>query len=148
MWEITISQQIYSILYAFVLGVFFSVIYDIPKSFCVLNRTNNTVVFIKDIIFSLFATLMVFLLLIARSNGVVRGYILFFIFCGFVVFRITLSKYWLKALYCFFNFSYKANKKIKGQFLSVLSKTEQTEAYVIRKLKKILKKVNIIRKNS
>ena len=144
MWEITISQQIYSIVYAFAVGVFFSIIYDIPKSFCILNHTKNLFVFIKDIVFSLFASFVVFLLLIARTNGAVRGYIILFIFLGFVLFRILFSKYWLKALYGFWKFSFNLNKRIRKFFLAFCSKIEQTEAFVLKKLKKILKKAHII----
>ena len=148
MWEITISQQIYSIIYSLLVGVVFSIVYDVLKSFCVLNHSKKIFVFFKDIIFSVFAAFVVFLLFIARCNGAVRGYIIFFVFVGFTLFKCIFSKYWLKLLCRFWIITFKSIKCLRRLFLSFSLKLEQTEAFVIIKLKEFLKKVNIIRKNS
>ncbi len=140
MWEIGLVHQLVSSGYAIAVGAFFAAVYDILKACCTVNKANNIAVFVKDVAFSLFAFFVTFMLLMARSNGMVRGYILFWIFIGFLLFRISVSKIWLK----FFVFilsklkhAFAFANRILNKFCDIL---DRFEARILKKLRNFYKK--------
>ena len=140
MWEIGLVHQLVSSGYAVAVGAVFAAVYDVLKACCIVNKANSIIVFIKDVTFSLFAFFVTFMLLMARSNGMVRGYILFWIFIGFLLFRISISKIWFKILTFFFGrlrtFSEFLNANM-GKFCDIL---DRFEAVILEKLKIFYKK--------
>ena len=55
MWEIGIVHQLTSSGYAIAVGILFAAVYDVLKACCIVFKANNFWVFVKDIVFSLFA---------------------------------------------------------------------------------------------
>ena len=55
MWEIGLVHQLTGSAYSIAVGIFFSLIYDILKAFCITKKCGTLAVFVKDIAFSLFA---------------------------------------------------------------------------------------------
>lgn len=140
MWEIGLVHQLTGSLYAFAVGVFFCFVYDILKAYCLIKKFGTVAVFVKDVIFSLFAAFVTFMLLMARSNGEVRGYILFFIAVGFVLFKISLSRFWVRFLSFVFLKLYKFNSFLSDLLSKFCDILDNFESAVLKFLKKYLKK--------
>ena len=140
MWEIGIVHQLTSSGYAIAVGILFAAVYDVLKACCIVFKANNFWVFVKDIVFSLFAFFVTFMLLMARSNGMVRAYILFWVFVGFLLFRISVSKIWLK----FFMFIFSKLKDFLAFLDRILNKfcdlLDRFESRLLSFLKNFYKK--------
>lgn len=148
MWEIGLAHQLIGSAYSLAVGVFFSLVYDVLKAFCLKYNCGVIAVFVKDIAFSLFAAFVTFMLLMARSNGAVRGYILFFIVAGFVLFRVTLSKFWLKFWMLFFSGFIKLKTVLSAFLQRFCDRLDSFELKVLKIFKKMLKKALKLIKNS
>ena len=148
MWEIGLVHQLTGSAYSITVGIFFSLIYDILKAFCLTKKCGILSVFIKDIIFSLFAAFVTFMLLMARSNGAIRGYILFFMAFGFVLFKVTLSKFWLGLWLCIFSFFNKIKTVLESLLQRFCNALDRFESQVFKKCKKMFKKALKLTKNS
>ncbi len=140
MWEIGLVHQLTSSAYAFLVGLFFAAVYDILKACCVVNKLNNFAVFVKDVLFSLFAFLVTFMLLMARSNGMLRGYILFWIAVGFFVFRISISKIWFKIFKFLFSKLRLLSFFVNGCVAKFSDLIDRFDAVMLIFLKKLIKK--------
>lgn len=148
MWEINLASQVVSFLYAMLTGVFLSVFFDFFRAARKNKKFTKIAVFFQDIAFFMMATIVTFLLLIARSNGEIRAYILFGEALGFFLFRITLSVFFLRFLMLFI--------KVFGQVSRIYRKIIELAAdflcdsfkKISFKLSKIIKKVKIQGKNS
>ena len=148
MWEIGLAHQLLSSGYALAIGIFFAAVYDILKACCIVNNAGGFAVFVKDILFSLFAFFVTFMLLMARSNGIVRGYILFWIFTGFLLFRLSVSKFWLKIFMFVFRKIKALSSWVHGNFLVFCDMLDRFESILIKILRKFLQKVKKLIKNS
>lgn len=148
MWEINLVSQIISFLYAVLVGIILSVFFDFFRALRKVKLYGKTAIFFQDIAFWIIATLITFLLLIARCNGEVRGYILIGELLGFFGYRITLSKFVL----WFLLFFIKCHIRIFNIYKRNLDRFADFLSLVFRKIGNILlkkvKKVNFKRKNS
>lgn len=148
MWEISLSWQVISFSYALALGVFLALFYDIFRSIRKGKKCNAVAVFFQDVFFWLVTTFITFLLLIARCNGEIRGYILIGEFIGFLLYHFTLSRF----IFPVFVFIVVSIRKFYKLYFSVLSLFSDFLLKKIRILpifvKKTVKKLKIKRKNS
>jgi len=93
MWEISISDQIFTSLYSVCLGIILCVCYDILRSFRRAISSGDIAIFLGDILYFTVSAFVVFIFLLARTNGEIRGYVLLCTLAGFVLFRVTLSSF-------------------------------------------------------
>lgn len=91
MWEISINDQMLTLLYSLCLGVILCVFYDVFKAFHKAGFDSPLQVFIGDILYCVIAAFATFLLLLSRTNGEIRGYVLVATLVGFIITRFTLS---------------------------------------------------------
>lgn len=98
MWEIDVKLQIISFLRSMCLGVIFCILYDLFRA--IRKNTASTIaeVFVEDLLFFLICTPIVFCFLLATTNGMLRAYVFLGIVLGFLLFRITLSRFTVKIL--------------------------------------------------
>ncbi len=95
MWEIKISSQLSDVLYSLLLGLFLCLFYDIFRAWRKNRKQGIVAVFFCDILFWIVCFFLIRTLLLARSAGEVRGYILFFTFVGFLICRVSISRIWM-----------------------------------------------------
>lgn len=133
MWDTTISLQPKIFLYSFVLGIMISIYFDLFKAIRVLHKFSNLQVFFQDIAFFLVVTPSVFIFLIAFTYGVLRGYVLIGLVLGFVIWRITLSRYFILIMAYFFGL-------LKKIFANLSAKVSQFTDDIILFISKIVKK--------
>ncbi len=98
MWEITLYNQIFGVLVSLSYGFCLALFYDILKAYCIKYSPSKLFVFFKDLLFAILAAVSEFLLLMALTNGAIRGYLLISQAVGFVLFRLFVSVYWLKVV--------------------------------------------------
>ncbi len=98
MWEISNVAQISAFLYSLCLGAIFCVFYDVFRSLRLAVRFSDTVIFFQDIFYFLIISLVTFIFLLSKTNGEIRGFVIFGILIGFLVCNITISKFLLKFL--------------------------------------------------
>lgn len=140
MWEINVGDQSLTLLYSFALGVLLCVCYDFIRAMRKNGFNSFAAVFFTDIVFWIISGFVTFIFLMSRTNGEIRAYVLVSELLGFVLFRITLSRFLL------FAFAFAIGKvvavyaKISGLFYSVF---EKTESALLKILKSLLKKSKI-----
>lgn len=98
MWEINNAAQIFTFLYSLCLGVIFCVFYDFFRGLRLAIRFSDIVIFFQDIIYFFIISIITFLFLLSLTNGEIRGFVIFGIIIGFLVFYLTFSKILLKFL--------------------------------------------------
>ncbi len=113
MWEINNSLQILGFVRSILLGALFCFWFDILRSVRKVFNCGVTAVFWQDIIFWLTCAPITFCFLLAVTNGEIRAYVIFGIIIGFLVFRITLSKIFLRII----SFVFLMLKKLNLLFL-------------------------------
>lgn len=140
MWEINVGDQSLTLLYSFALGALLCVCYDFIRAMRKNGLNSFAAVFFTDIVFWIISGFVTFIFLMSRTNGEIRAYVLVSELLGFVLFRITLSRFLL------FAFAFAIGKvvavyaKISGLFYSVF---EKTESALLKILKSLLKKSKI-----
>ena len=125
MWEINNSLQTVCFLRALVLGICLCLLYDLFASLRKAGICSNFAVFVQDILFFIIASPLIFIFLLATTNGEIRLYIILGIAIGFLIFKMTVSKLFVfifsklfRAI--FFGLGF-ANRAING-FFKVISK--------------------------
>jgi spore cortex biosynthesis protein YabQ len=136
MWEISITDQLFTFLYSLGLGIIISLFYDIISSFRSALALKKKTVFFVDMGFWIINAFTVFLFLLSRTNGEIRGYVLLSILLGFILLRCTLSFYIVRFLSFVIKKVYKILSGIKRGFYSVVS-------IIYRFLEKIFKNIII-----
>ncbi|MBE6728705.1 MAG: hypothetical protein E7568_00540 [Ruminococcaceae bacterium] len=148
MWEISLYSQIISFFCAILIGAMLSAFYDAFKGIRKTFYFSKTAVFFQDITFWLCVTLTTFLLLIARCNGEIRGYIIIGELIGFFAYRCTLSRLLLPIFLMFL----KKIRKIKWSYSRLVNKASVQLSKMIVKIwsnkGKIIKKLHFKRKKS
>lgn len=135
MWEISSVLQLQSLLYSVILGALICVFYDIISAVRLTGNNSFISVCIQDLFFWIVSAFAVFFFLLGVSNGEIRGYIIFGILIGFILLKITLSKYIVKTLKTVFKFIRKILRKI-NEFTGVIFDL------ISVRLRKIRKKTN------
>ena len=123
MWEINNSLQTICFLRALVLGVFLCLLYDFFGSLRKAGISSDFAVFIQDILFFIIASPLIFIFLLATTNGEIRLYIILGIAIGFLIFKMTVSKLLVFLLSKFFKalffVSGFVNRGINGFFVAI-----------------------------
>lgn len=144
MWEINNSLQILSFLRSILLGVLLCVLYDFIKSARLTVDFSDIAIFLQDIIYSCISAFVTFVFLLSVTNGEMRGYVILGVLAGFIIWRITLSRFLCK----FLKFIFSGVKRL----FDVISNWFYTEfdlitEKIVKNCKKTLKTVKKLLKN-
>ncbi len=112
MWEISNSFQLFSFLVSIAAGVLFCLIYDVFRAVRKSKKTDDLTVFLQDIIYFAVIGIATFVLLMALSNGEIRGYIIIGLVLGFLLCFFTLSRIFVWCLCKVFNFAEKLSENL------------------------------------
>lgn len=93
MWEFTNSDQLVSFFVSLLFGVFYCLFYDLFRAVRRVFKSSYIAIFAEDIIYFLVISFVTFFLLLAYAKGEIRVYILAALFFGFLLCRVTVSKY-------------------------------------------------------
>ncbi len=146
MWEISNYNQTISFLLSLCIGGIFCALYDIVRaSRKVCSNSFWSVLFSDIIIWTVYA-FVTFIFLMSRTNGEIRGYVLFGEFFGFVLFRISLSRLLFPMLsFVFINVSRICQRiadyigKFYAKFEVLLLKIWEGTHKIFKSAKKLLK---------
>lgn len=150
MWEIGVSNQVFTFLLSILLGFVFCILYDFLRSIRKAGFNSYIATLITDIIYWVIIAFVTFLFLLARTNGEIRGYVLISALLGFIAFRLTLSKllfgtlcfvmrFTVKVVRFIHNAFYRFFDEISNRFTVVLVKIIKSLRLTLKKLKKLLK---------
>ena len=89
------SENIF-LLYAVLLGIFITVVYDILRIFRRVISHNWFFVSVEDFFFWVFVAIRVFLLMYHESNGTLRWFAILGAMVGMIVYKKTISKPFVK----------------------------------------------------
>lgn len=146
MWEIHIVDQLVSFLYSVITAVFLSLINDFFIAYRRLKKCSVFSVFFQDLFFWIVAALETFLLLMARCNGEIRGYILLGMLFTAVLWHFTLSRF-VCAFFCFLGKKIYALILILRRFNGLICKvTDNVGRFLVKILKNIPKKLRFDKK--
>ena len=147
MWEISLSGQLLTFLCGIALGILLCVYYDIIRTMLTSRKSGKIAIFLGDIFFWITSAFVVFLFLLSRTNGELRGYVFASIGIGFLFFKFTLSKILISILGFILIWYYKLLKLIGALFLkildlltSLLKRTGKMFEKSLKWIKKLLKK--------
>lgn len=124
MWEISNSGQGNAFLMSVLLGAVLCVLYDLFRLDRIVFRRSTPVVFFEDILFWLIAAFSTFCLLILKTNGQVRAFVIIGIFLGFIIFRCTFSRL-LTLASDPLKKAVKKIRKVYSKFVDFLSKIDR-----------------------
>ena len=151
MWEINVGNQFLTFVYSLVLGGMLCLSYDFIRALRKSGFNSFIAVFFTDIIFWIISAFITFIFLISRTNGEIRGYVLIGILAGFVIFRLTFSRFVFPFFTWAFKWIIKFHTKITCFFNTIYGKTEaafckigvSTANFLKRALKSIKKLLKI-----
>lgn len=145
MWEISVLSQAATVFLSILLGAVICTFYDLIRATRKAGANSFFAVFIGDIVFWLVSAVVVFLFLVATTNGEIRGYVLLFAVVGFLLYRLTIGRIVFICLSSVLCFSAKCFKRLVfyiGKFsLYIESRISAFCTTVMRALKKLLKSV-------
>ena len=152
MWEISVNGQISTALYSVLCGSLLSFVFDIMSAAVFGVSKSRIVLFISDVFFWIFSAFLIFVFLISRTNGEIRGYVLFSCAVGFMLYRATLRRIVFPLLNRLFSFIlFVCNKSAKVLALAcdgfekilgfIGAKVRKTCLKVSKRAKKLLKSV-------
>ena len=99
-------------IFFFIIGVALGIIYDLFKIKRRLFGQNIVGLFIDDIVFSFLSCIIVLVSVFVFNNGIVRWFEFVMCMCGFIIYRITLSKLLLTIFYCVIDSFRRALKQL------------------------------------
>ena len=148
MWEINLKQQIVSLLYALLVGVVWALYFDFFRALRKNKSHSAFLIFIEDLSSFLIFTFITFMLLMARCNGEVRGYMLVAEAFGFLIYRVLLSRFIMPVLEFFFFILVKTFGIVSNQIERFGGFLEKNTGKLWGNFKKNIKKIKLVRKNS
>lgn len=93
MWEINNITQSTAFLWSVLLGCALSVVYDIFRLDRMIFKRSVFTVALEDILFWVISAFSVFCLMLLTTNGQIRVFVLIGVFIGFIIFRLTFSRF-------------------------------------------------------
>ncbi len=147
MWEISNIGQSTAFLWSVLLGGMLSVVYDIFRLDRMIFKRSVLAVALEDVLFFIITAMSIFCLQLVTTNGQIRSFIFIGIIVGFIILRLTLSRFvdlLLKPLK-------KLVKFIKTKYNDFVLKVADFDTYFIKALqflKKLLKKPQKPNENS
>ena len=134
MWEISNLSQLTGFAYSALFGCIFCLTYDILRASRTVVKPGVWAVFAEDIIYALICSPVAFCLLLAVTGGELRVFVFFGLLCGFVLFRLTLSRFFLFVFEKAFAFSMLIICKVKALFNLICLKTDKLFTVIGKKL--------------
>ncbi len=92
MWEIDLTEQVYTLLLSLLTGVVFCLVFDACNLVISRFKLKPSAVFLLDVLGFALIGFFDFCFFLARSNGEIRGYVLLGQLLGFILCRATVSK--------------------------------------------------------
>lgn len=111
------------VLWAFILGCFLCGVYDVFRVLRLRRKQNAIVLFFFDLLFCGIAAVALLLLFFNLSYGRVRAYALAFAFCGFLLWRFTVSRAVIALCLRFINFAERLLNSLKMRVGSLIRRT-------------------------
>ena len=144
MWEINNLDQFITVLWSLLLGALLSLLYDSFKSVRLSFHHSRVSVFFEDILFGLIGALLSFCLLMLRTKGQIRLFVFLFMIIGFVLWRLTLSRFNVKFLCLFLRFLKMIFGKVECFFEKLGQKLENFFKKFYKTAKKGLKGTKVL----
>ena len=148
MWEINNFHQWESFALSILVGACCSVIYDAFRLDRQLFKRAKLTVFFQDIFIWFLYSIIIFSLMLIRTNGEPRFFVFFGSFIGFLICRLTFSKLVMRLFAPLKRFSAFVRKKY-NIFIKGLSKWVDEHIFMIKKpelYEKNKKKQNNVKK--
>ena len=124
MGTITVSGQLNTFILSLIFGAAYCVLYDVLRTMHKTLIKSYLAVFVADLFYWIVITLSTCSFALLFSKGEIRGYWLFGFLVGFILFRITLSRFVI----------------VVFNFLSLI--LTATKKWVVKLLNRIFKKLN------
>ena len=147
MWVIKNNQQLFSFLVAIISGVCFCLLYDLFRAYRRVLKSKSISVIFQDVLFWTIVAVITFLLMLALCCGEIRAFICFGQLLGFVVCRITISRYFFTVVvFILKNFKHlisvliKLKNKVEKKILTAFSKVCRILAKKVKNIGKYFKK--------
>lgn len=106
-----ISENLF-LLYSFGMGIFITFVYDIFRIWRRVLHHNRFFISLEDILFWLFSAISVFYLMHTQSNGTLRWFAVFGALIGMLLYKKTISPFYVKWSSFLLNKVIKLLKKI------------------------------------
>lgn len=106
-----ISENLF-LLYSFGMGIFITFVYDIFRIWRRVLNHNRFFISLEDILFWLFSAISVFYLMHTQSNGTLRWFAVFGALIGMLLYKKTISPFYVKWSSLLLNKVIKLLKKI------------------------------------
>lgn len=106
-----ISENLF-LLYSFGMGIFITFVYDIFRIWRRVLSHNRFFISLEDILFWIFSAISVFYLMHAQSNGTLRWFAVFGALIGMILYKKTISPFYVKWSSFLLNKIIKLFKKI------------------------------------
>lgn len=106
-----ISENLF-LLYSFGMGIFITFVYDIFRIWRRVLNHNRFFISLEDILFWLFSAISVFYLMHTQSNGTLRWFAVFGALIGMLLYKKTISPFYVKWSSLLLNKIIKLLKKI------------------------------------
>lgn len=104
----SIYQEVQFLLHSFFLGIVITFIYDNIRVFRRVIRHNTFFISIEDLFFWILVAICIFLLQHRENDGVFRWFSVIGAFLGMLLYRKTISKFYMKHMTFLFQKSLKA----------------------------------------
>lgn len=131
--------QITAFLYSLLLGAALCLIYDVIRATRKAGADSFFAVFAGDILFWAISAVLVFIFLVAVTNGEIRGYVLFSAAVGFLIYRFTVGRPVFFALCFVFSFLSLIIRKFSFAVSKFCDFSEEKTDVVLKKTGAVLK---------
>lgn len=129
----SIYQEIQFLLHSFLLGIIITFVYDNIRVFRRVIRHNNFFISIEDLFFWIMAAICIFLLQYRENDGVFRWFSVIGAFLGMLLYRKTISQFYIrhmtflfrkivKAIYLFFAYLFSPIYFLERKILQLFKK--------------------------
>ena len=110
--ELTLSQQTVIFLWSFLLGAILAGIYTVIAVIRVLSPPGKYMLFFSDLLFMLAGGFVNFIFALSCTNGMIRGYSLFFFFFVFCALYFTLGRLIRRSSFMIYDLLRRGIKKV------------------------------------
>lgn len=140
MWEISNSLQLSGFLRSIALGMLLCALYDVFSALRKSGFNSVATVLVHDIIYFFLSAPIIFLFLLATTNGQIRLYALIGTAIGFIGFKLSLSKllvFLLSRLFLLLKFVFSNLSRGISAFFGLIQKYT---GIILKNIKKFSKK--------
>ncbi len=135
--NIDVKYEFYVILYAIILGIAGAMVYDVIRIARRVIKRGVILTGIGDLLYWSFMAVATFIYLYQMNGGVVRFYVIFFIFLGMFLWEISVGRYVVK----FVSKILKKILKIADKYLKKIVKPFKIiNSFCTRKIRKFIRR--------